>query len=86
MELYEHVFYTFAQADKNDVDLSVGRSMHVKTLKLASGPAAELLNQISDVCRARYDRLTAVWRDFKAGKIDKGQCLAQFKTITQEVH
>lgn len=87
MELYEHVFYTFAQADKNNVDLSVGRSIHCNSQPLSATERAALANKIATVTspRRKYTDLCIVWGRYMHGKIDKAACLAEFKRLTKEV-
>lgn len=85
MELYEHVFYTFAQGAAHGVDLGVARSMHVQTLHLSNEAEASLLNQIATVTRKKYNRLCEVYQDYVTGRIDKAACLYEFKRITKEV-
>ena len=85
MELYDHVFYTFAQGKKNEVDLGVARSMHVNSLNLDPSASAYLLNQIATVCNKKYTALCDTYDKYCRGDIDKSACLYEFKRLTKEV-
>lgn len=85
MELYEHVFYTFAQGAKNQVDLGVARSLHVNSLALNPGAATSLLNQIATVCTEKFNALCDTYDKYCRGDIDKTACLYEFKRLTKEV-
>lgn len=87
MELFEHVFYTFAQGEKNGVDLSVARSVHCNSMNLAPAARAALANKIAEVTnpRRKYAALCEVWGRYMDGKIDKATCLSEFKRLTKEV-
>ena len=88
MELYEHVFYTFAQAEKNNVDLSVGRSIHCNSQPMSATERASLANKIATVTSPRhhYSALCGIWYQYQKHFIDKATCLAEFKKLTQEVY
>lgn len=85
MELYEHVFYTFAQGAKNQVDLGVARSLHVNSLNLNPDASASLLNQIATVSNKKYNALCDTYDKYCRGEIDKADCLYEFKRLTKEV-
>ena len=85
MELYDHVFYTFAQGARHNVDLGVARSMHVNSLNLDPSASAYLLNQIAAVCNKKYNALCDTYDKYCNGEIDKSACLYEFKRLTKEV-
>lgn len=85
MELYEHVFYTFAQGAKVNVSLDVARSIHVNALHLGPESAAALLNQIAAVCNKKYNALCDTYDKYCKGEIVKAACLYEFKRLTKEV-
>lgn len=85
MELYEHIFYTYAQAAAHHQPLDDARHVHVNALSLTAGAAVSLLNDIAAVLFKKEDFLTATYHDYVAGKIDKAYCLSLFKKYTMEV-